>query len=58
VESDRDEVVVTVRPGAGAQVSVDGVLVGESTGTSLMAVGFNCGHHGYYLDDVELLYGN
>jgi hypothetical protein len=50
------EVEITVTPGAPANVSVDGQALGELPRGPVARVGFDCGHHGFMLDDVELLY--
>ena len=56
-ESDWHEVEVKVEQGAKAKVLVDGEAVGELPAGPLTAFGLNCGHHGFYLDDVALCYG-
>ncbi|MGD8237241.1 MAG: hypothetical protein PVH68_01700 [Armatimonadota bacterium] len=47
---------VNIRHGAGAAVAVDGETLGTLPTRKLTRIGLNCGHHGFFLDDVELFY--
>ncbi|MFQ5809424.1 MAG: hypothetical protein ACE5JM_07385 [Armatimonadota bacterium] len=49
-------VEVNVRPGSGAAVAVDGKTLGTLPIRRLTRIGLTCGHHGFFLDDVELFY--
>ena len=57
-EANWHEIVVTVRPEAPARVTADGKPIGELAVGPLTKVGFNCGHHSHYLDNVELFYAD
>lgn len=50
------EVMIEAAPAAMLKVSVDGTTIGELESHPLTAIGFRSGHHGSYLDDVELFY--
>lgn len=57
-EANWHEVVVAARPKAPTQVRVDGKPIGKLAIGPLTRVGFNCGHHSHYLDDVGLFYAD
>ncbi|MCD6415810.1 MAG: hypothetical protein J7M08_03840 [Planctomycetes bacterium] len=50
------EIRVEVKPQAPSRVTVDGKLLGELSPGPLTGIGLNCGLHGFFLDDVEIVY--